>query len=69
MLGIVSSPPLAFLQQHTNFLMKYTAGTFQMSPEARKAFLAPYVGPTKRRNPGVLLGDLAGNDAYMNDIE
>ena len=33
------------------------------------AFLAPYGGATARRNPGALLGDLAGNDGYMHDIE
>ncbi|MBV9893166.1 MAG: alpha/beta fold hydrolase [Chloroflexi bacterium] len=69
MLGIVSSAPFAFVQEHTNFLMKYTAGTFNMSAEERKAFLAPYVDATARRNPGVLLGDLAFNEGYMNDIE
>jgi haloalkane dehalogenase len=69
MLGIVSSPVLGFLQEHSNFLMKYTARTFPMSAEERSAFLAPYVGAAARRNPGSLLGDLAGNDAYMNDIE
>jgi pimeloyl-ACP methyl ester carboxylesterase len=69
MLGIVSSPVFGFLQEHSNFLMKYTARTFLMSAEERSAFLAPYVGAAARRNPGALLGDLAGNDAYMNDIE
>ena len=69
MLGIVSSPIFGFVQEHTNFLMKYTAGTFPMSAEERSAFLAPYVGTVARRNPGALLGDLAHNDAYMNDIE
>jgi haloalkane dehalogenase len=69
MLRIVSSAPFAFVQEHTNFLMKYTAGTFDMTAEERRAFLAPYIGATARRNPGVPLGDLAGNDSYMNDIE
>ena len=69
MLGIVSSPVFGFLQEHSNLLMKYTVGTFPMSAEERSAFLAPYVGAAARRNPGALLGDLAGNDAYMNDIE
>jgi pimeloyl-ACP methyl ester carboxylesterase len=69
MLGIVSSPVFQFLQEHSNFLMKYTAGTFPMSTDERAAFLGPYVGAAARRNPGALLGDLAGNDAYMNDIE
>jgi haloalkane dehalogenase len=68
-LGVLSSAPLGFIQEHTNFLMKYTAGTFNLSAEERKAFLAPYVGATARRNPGVLLGDLAANNAYMDDIE
>jgi len=69
MLRIVSSPVFQFLQQHSNFLMKYTAGTFPMSADERAAFLGAYVGAAARRNPGALLGDLAGNDAYMNDIE
>jgi len=69
MLGIVSSPIFGFLQEHSNFLMKYTASTFPMSAEERTAFLAPYVGAVARRNPGTLLGDLAGNDAYMSNIE
>jgi len=51
MLGIVSSPIFAFLQEHSNLLMKYTAGTFPMSAEERSAFLAPYVGAEQRRNP------------------
>ena len=69
MLRIVSSPVFQFLQEHSNFLMKYTAGTFPMSAKERAAFLGPYVGAAARRNPGVLLGALAGNDAYMDDIE
>jgi haloalkane dehalogenase len=69
MLRIVSSPPIGFLQEHFNVLMKYTAGTFPMSADERMAFLGPYVGATARRNPGALLGDLAGNDAFMNDVE
>src|SRR5437667_146782 len=62
-------PVTLFLHEHTNFLMKYTAGTFPMSAEERSAFLAPYVGAVARRNPGTLLGDLAGDDAYMSNIE
>jgi len=69
MLRIVSSPLVGFLQEHFNVLMKYTAGTFPMSTEERAALLGPYVGAAARRNPGALLGDLAGNDDYMNDIE
>src|SRR5262249_10406222 len=59
MLGIVSSRPFAFVQQHTNFLMKYTASTFRMSADERAAFLEPYGDAAARANPGVLLGDLA----------
>jgi haloalkane dehalogenase len=69
MLGIVSSPVFGFLQEHSNVLMKYTAGSFPMSAEERAAYLAPYVGATARRNPGLLLGDLAANDTYMNGVE
>ena len=69
MLGIVSSPLFQFLQEHSNFLMRYTAGTFRFSVEERAAFLGPYVGTAARRHPGALLGDLAGNEAYMNDID
>jgi haloalkane dehalogenase len=69
LLGIVSSPVFAFLQEHSNFLMKYTAASFPMSAEERAAYLAPYVGATTRRNPGTLLGDLAANDTYMNGVE
>lgn len=69
MLRLVSSPAFQFVQEHSNFLMKYTAGTFPMSAAERAAFLGPYVSAAARRNPGALLGDLAGNDAYMNDIE
>ena len=68
-LGIVSSPIFGFLQERSNFLMKYTAATFPMSAKERSAFLAPYIGAVARRNPGTLLGDLAGNDAYMSNIE
>jgi len=69
MLHIVSSPLVQVLQEHFNVLMKYTAGTFPMSVGERAAFLGPYVGATARRNPGALLGDLAGNDVYMDSIE
>jgi haloalkane dehalogenase len=69
MLRIVSSPIVGFLQEHLNVLMKYTAGTFSMSKTERAAFLGPYTGAAARRNPGALLGDLAGNDTYMNDVE
>ena len=69
MLSIVSSPIFGFLQERTNFLMKYSAGTFRMSADEREAFLTPYADTAARRNPSTLLGDLAGNDAYMNDIE
>jgi haloalkane dehalogenase len=69
MLRIVSSPPVRFLQEHFNVLMNHTAGTFPMSADERAAFLGPYVGAAARRNPGALLGDLVGNDTYMNDLE
>jgi haloalkane dehalogenase len=69
MLRIVSSPPVAFLQERFNVLMKHTAGTFPMSADERAAFLGPYLGAAARRNPGALLGDLAGNETYMNDID
>jgi pimeloyl-ACP methyl ester carboxylesterase len=49
-----AGPVFAFIQEHSNFLMKYTAGTFRMSAPERAAFLGPYVGAAHRRSPGAL---------------
>jgi len=39
-LGIVSSSIFGFVQEQTNFLMKYTASTFGMSAEERRGVSA-----------------------------
>jgi pimeloyl-ACP methyl ester carboxylesterase len=44
-------------------------GVAARRPELFAGHLAPYSDPTARRNPVLLLADLAGNDAYMRDIE
>jgi len=69
MLRLSGSPIVQLLQAHFNMLLSYTARTFPMSAAERDIYLAPYSGRTARRNPVLLLGDLAGNDAYMRDIE
>jgi haloalkane dehalogenase len=69
MLRLSGSPIVQFLQERFNVLLSYTARSFPMSAAERDIYLAPYSGRTARRNPVLLLADLAGNDAYMRDIE
>ena len=69
MLRLTGSPVVQVLQEHFNLLIRYTAHTLPMSAAERDIYLAPYAGRAARRNPVLLLADLAGNDAYMRDIE
>lgn len=69
MLRLTGSPVVRLLQEQFNVLLSYTARTFPMSSAEHQAFLAPYATRAARRNPVLLLADLAGNDAYMEDIE
>jgi haloalkane dehalogenase len=68
-LRLSGSPVARLLQERFNLLLRYTARTFPMSAAERTVYLAPYAGRAARRNPVLLLADLAGNDAFMRDIE
>jgi len=69
MLRLSGGPLVRLLQERFNLLLKVTARSFPMSAAERAVCLAPYATPAARRAAVVLLGDLAGNDAYMADIE
>jgi haloalkane dehalogenase len=69
MLRLTGSPLVRLLQEQFNLLLRYTARTFPMSAAERKVYLVPYAGRAARRNPVLLLADLAGNDGYMGDVE
>jgi haloalkane dehalogenase len=69
MLRLTGSPIVRLLQEQFNLLLTVTARTLPMSAAEREVYLAPYASRAARRNPVLLLADLAGNDAFMRDIE
>jgi haloalkane dehalogenase len=69
MLRLSGSLIVRLLQERFNLLLSYSARSFPMSSAEREAYLAPYTTRAARRNPVLLLADLAGNDAYMAEIE
>jgi len=69
MLRLSGSPIVRLLQEQFNLVLNVTARSFPMSAAERTIYLAPYANPAARRAPVLLLGDLAGNDAYMSEIE
>jgi haloalkane dehalogenase len=69
MLRLTGSPVVQLLQERFNVLLRRSALSLPMSAAERAVYLAPYATRVARRNPVLLLADLAGNDAYMREVE
>ena len=69
MLRLTGSPVVRLLQEQLNLLLRMSARSFPMSAAEREVYLAPYASAAARRNPVLLLADLAGNEGYMREIE
>jgi haloalkane dehalogenase len=69
MLRLTGSPIVRLLQEHFNLLLRLSARSLPMSAAEREVYLAPYASASARRNPVLLLADLAGNDGYMREVD